>query len=258
MDNERVPAPPRRPETTSPTHAFTQGNSGTIQTNPFNPNLPHATARFDSDNLGPSVALSSTSSELKLDLNDTSSLQPLRTNSDHLAAQPIQSSVRLPEPSAGRRDNKTNNNDNDEKFTNGHTGIDWIVPKEPAVRDDFISNLNHIELETQGGGLTLGERLQPTLDNAIVERDKYSLKAKWTGYTLNAAIGVQVLLGALTTGLSGIAVSGGRSVNTFLIPSARVSNILPCLVFHLLKTASATTALGSSLEHFNGKSLAAQ
>ena len=67
-----------------------------------------------------------------------------------------------------------------------------------------------------GGGHTVGERLQPTLDIAIIEKDKYSAKAKWTGYVLNAAIGMQVLLGSLTTGLSALAASGGRSVNFML------------------------------------------
>lgn len=56
----------------------------------------------------------------------------------------------------------------------------------------------------------MGERLQPTLDMAQIEREKYATKAKLTGYALNAAIGLQVLLGSLTTGLS--AVTTGRQV----------------------------------------------
>jgi hypothetical protein len=64
--------------------------------------------------------------------------------------------------------------------------------------------------------LTVGERLQPTLDAAIIEKEKSSANAKWTGYTLNAAIGMQVLLGSLTTGLSALAALGGRSVSIFL------------------------------------------
>jgi len=75
--------------------------------------------------------------------------------------------------------------------TGPHSGIDWIVPLEdkPVPRR------------------TVGERLQPTLDTAILEKEKYSAKAKLTGYAINAAIGLQVLLGSLITGLSA-ALSG--------------------------------------------------
>jgi hypothetical protein len=45
----------------------------------------------------------------------------------------------------------------------------------------------------------------------MIERDKYALKARLTGYTLNAAIGIQVLLGSLTTAIS--AAISGKSVN---------------------------------------------
>ena len=65
-----------------------------------------------------------------------------------------------------------------------------------------------------GRGLTVGERLQPTLDNAIIEKDKCASKARWSGIALNAAIGLQVLFGSLTTGLSALSVAGGPSVST--------------------------------------------
>ncbi|KAF8063224.1 hypothetical protein FPV67DRAFT_1505642 [Lyophyllum atratum] len=58
---------------------------------------------------------------------------------------------------------------------------------------------------------TFGERLAPTLATANVERNKYAMKAKMTGYTLNAAIGAQVLLGSLTTGLSATAITGRQA-----------------------------------------------
>ncbi|TFY75161.1 hypothetical protein EWM64_g8852 [Hericium alpestre] len=66
--------------------------------------------------------------------------------------------------------------------------MDWIVPK--ARRE-----------------LTVGERLQPTIDSAIKERDRAAFRAKMSGLALNIAIGLQVLLGALTTGL-GAALTG--------------------------------------------------
>jgi hypothetical protein len=45
---------------------------------------------------------------------------------------------------------------------------------------------------------TLGERLDPTLQTAIIEKDKYAFKAKLTEYVIN---GLQILFGTLTTGL---------------------------------------------------------
>jgi hypothetical protein len=116
-------------------------------------------------------------------------MQPLRSTVDN-HTQPI-----LPEPKSEERETKTNNE---------HNEVDWEVPQDE-----------------KGGGLTVGERLQPTLDNAIIEKNKYSSKAKWSGYALNLAIGLLVLLGSLTTGLSALSVSGGKS------------------------TAKATTALGA-------------
>jgi SMODS and SLOG-associating 2TM effector domain len=62
---------------------------------------------------------------------------------------------------------------------------------------------------------TVGERLQPTLDMAIIEKDKYAVKARMTGYALNTAIGLQVIIGSLITGLS--AVTTGKHVGSILI-----------------------------------------
>ena len=60
--------------------------------------------------------------------------------------------------------------------------------------------------------LTVRERTEPTLRLARAERDKYAARARMTGYSLNGAIGAQVVLGALTTGLS--AALSGRQVST--------------------------------------------
>ncbi|KAK0502366.1 hypothetical protein EDD18DRAFT_1065370 [Armillaria luteobubalina] len=70
---------------------------------------------------------------------------------------------------------------------------DWVRPvvEKPAPRLKSVA-----------------ERLGPTLDIAKTAKDKYALKARMTGYALNIAIGdcwmlgLQVLLGALTTALS--------------------------------------------------------
>ncbi|KAG6906785.1 hypothetical protein DXG01_012118 [Tephrocybe rancida] len=81
------------------------------------------------------------------------------------------------------------------------SGIDYIVPvDEKATREK-----------------TVGERLQPTLLTAISERDKHAFKAKMTGYALNIAIGVQVLLGALTTGLSAVTTGHQTSIMTAIL-----------------------------------------
>ena len=70
--------------------------------------------------------------------------------------------------------------------------------------------------------LSVRDRLQPTVDVAKTEKAKFESKAKMTGYALNVAIGLQVLLGSLTTGLSAVAASSGKqgstSVQSMLIP----------------------------------------
>jgi len=77
------------------------------------------------------------------------------------------------------------------------SGLDWIIP----VNDEEKVYTPRLR--------TVGERLQPTLDTAHQEKSKYERKATLTGYLLNLAIGLQVLLGALVTGLSA-AVSPSR------------------------------------------------
>ena len=123
------------PEVTSPAHTLGGDTFGTIQPDP-NPsrNVLRTTARprIDPSDLGgPSAeaALSSTSSER---FNDTSSLQPLRSNNDHLAPPTQQPSVRPPELYTGRRETKKNNGNE----------IDWIVPTEEKVSIVLILNLN--------------------------------------------------------------------------------------------------------------------
>jgi hypothetical protein len=49
---------------------------------------------------------------------------------------------------------------------------------------------------------TVGARLKPTLKIARREKKKYERRAKWNGMFLNIALGLQLLLGALVTGLS--------------------------------------------------------
>jgi hypothetical protein len=115
MDTDRIPA-----EITPPVRAFLGEDT---QLDPSHRNVLRTTHRIDSGNLGPSAALSSTSSE---NFHDTSSLQPLRNNDDRFP-QPIpQSAVHQPELNTERKINSE---------------IDWIVPKEEKVSSVLILNL---------------------------------------------------------------------------------------------------------------------
>lgn len=55
---------------------------------------------------------------------------------------------------------------------------------------------------------SIQDRLSKTIESAASERNKYAARASATGLALNIAIGLQVLLGSLTTGLSAVATRG--------------------------------------------------
>ncbi|KAF4583919.1 hypothetical protein EYR40_002417 [Pleurotus pulmonarius] len=84
------------------------------------------------------------------------------------------------------------------RMNSRRSGIDWIVPVEERK-------------ELPPRPKSLGERLQKTIDHANIECDKYATRAKVTAYALNIAIGMQVLLGALTTAVS--AATSGRNTS---------------------------------------------
>jgi hypothetical protein len=129
-------------------------------------------------------------------LDTEASLHLPKNNNNDNPAQPTTSSIRFPDSVFGRRETRTSNNNN--RFS------DMLTRKEKGDDPSF-------DWKENGGKRTVGERLQFTLTTAIAERKRYAAKAKWTGYALNVAIGLQVLLGSLTTGLSAFAVSGGTS-----------------------------------------------
>jgi len=141
-----------------------------------------------------SLSLSNPRTTVKIDTNNWVPFHDSSSSEKEFIQSPLP--VHLPESNAEKRETHST--------TRIQTGVDWIVPTTEV-----------------GVSHTVGERLQPTLDVAIIEKNKYTAKAKWTGLVLNIAIGLQVLLGSLTTGLSAQAVSGGKS------------------------TAAATTALGA-------------
>ncbi|KAG1898492.1 uncharacterized protein F5891DRAFT_1190876 [Suillus fuscotomentosus] len=87
------------------------------------------------------------------------------------------------------------------------SGLGWIVP-----------------VEEKPHRRTIEERLRPTIRNAESERERYAIKAKMTGWALNVAIGLQVLLGALTTGLS--AALSGKQISVVVSVLGGMSTIV--------------------------------
>ncbi|KAF8836854.1 hypothetical protein BDN67DRAFT_957416 [Paxillus ammoniavirescens] len=73
---------------------------------------------------------------------------------------------------------------------------------------------------------TVGERLQPTIDAAVIEKAKYEKKATMTGYALNIAIGAQVLLGAMTTAIGATGKQTAVAVSSLGGMSTMVASFL--------------------------------
>ncbi|KAH7910795.1 hypothetical protein BJ138DRAFT_67436 [Hygrophoropsis aurantiaca] len=82
--------------------------------------------------------------------------------------------------------------------------LDYLVP---AVEEKIPSHPER----------NITERLEPTIKNAEKERDMFAKRAMMTGYALNVAIGLQVVLGALTTGLSAATTGRQTSIMTAIL-----------------------------------------
>ncbi|KDQ12876.1 hypothetical protein BOTBODRAFT_176020 [Botryobasidium botryosum FD-172 SS1] len=89
------------------------------------------------------------------------------------------------------------------------------------------------------------ERLLPTLEVARNERTKAQRKAMLTGWALNIAIGLQVVIGSLITGLS--AVTSGRSTSIMV----SVLGALSTMVASFLARARGTNEPERSKAHGN-------
>jgi len=89
------------------------------------------------------------------------------------------------------------------------------------------------------------ERLLPTLEVARNERTKAQRKAMLTGWALNIAIGLQVVIGSLITGLS--AVTSGRSTSIMV----SVLGALSAMVASFLARARGTNEPERSKAHGN-------
>jgi SMODS and SLOG-associating 2TM effector domain len=117
----------------------------------------------------------------------------------------------------------------DSRISGGpRSGIDWIVPVGDKVSAFTIPSAPHMtDFSFPQSPLrrTVGERLQPTLDTAIAEKNKYIVKARMAGYALNAAIGLQVIMGSLITGLSAVTTGKHASRALTMIPSLTYPNL---------------------------------
>lgn len=115
-------------------------------------------------------------------------------------------------------------------------GSDWVAPAT----------------ETDMRRLTVSERLGPTIADAKKACLKYKARARMTGLILNIAIGIQVLLGSITTGFSAAATSGTRSTAI----QTTVFGIMSTMVASYLARTRGTNEPESSiarvkdLEHF--------
>jgi len=72
----------------------------------------------------------------------------------------------------------------------------------------------------ESGPKTVQQRIQKTVDNAQRELTKYTRKAQMTGYSLNVAIGLQVVISALITGLSAVTTGRHTSIMTSILGGA--------------------------------------
>ncbi|OJT09252.1 hypothetical protein TRAPUB_14327 [Trametes pubescens] len=101
--------------------------------------------------------------------------------------------------------------------------IDYVVPTMPVAGAGFNGHRRRQSMAMSAGTATIGgertveERMQPTLEAAIEERDKAALKAKAHAWALNCAIGAQVVLGALTTGVAAATTGRQTSIATSIL-----------------------------------------
>ncbi|CDO68541.1 hypothetical protein BN946_scf184998.g38 [Trametes cinnabarina] len=104
--------------------------------------------------------------------------------------------------------------------------IDHVVPTLPATT--HIGGVNgharrasmaasQATLTTMNLDKKVEDRLRPTLEAAEAERDRVALKAKAHAWALNVAIGAQVVLGALTTGVAAATSGHQTSIATSVL-----------------------------------------
>ncbi|KAI0739620.1 hypothetical protein C8Q80DRAFT_1274678 [Daedaleopsis nitida] len=112
------------------------------------------------------------------------------------------------------------------------SNLDWIVPNTTARRatadGSTFTGLGHAPtrrsvVPSHAGTLvsnlekSVGERIEPTLAAARLEKARADTRAKLHGWALNAAIGAQVMLGALTTGVAAATTGRQTSIATSIL-----------------------------------------
>ncbi|KAI9455705.1 hypothetical protein BJY52DRAFT_1279315 [Lactarius psammicola] len=83
-------------------------------------------------------------------------------------------------------------------------------PSESEPQDVLVPRVTSLRQNIDYSPGSVGARLHPTLDEAVKVRDSASLQAKWITYSINIAIALQVVLGALTTAL-GASLTGNST-----------------------------------------------
>ncbi|KAJ7074680.1 hypothetical protein C8F01DRAFT_1274211 [Mycena amicta] len=114
--------------------------------------------------------------------------------------------------------------------------LDWIVPVTEPKREPRPKNIE--------------ERLRPTIEAAKAELAQCKKKALLTGYALNIAIGLQVVFGALTTGLS--AALSGHHVSLMTAVLGGMSTVVATYLARVRGTnePEVSIARGKDLEGF--------
>jgi len=80
--------------------------------------------------------------------------------------------------------------------------VSGVYTGQSAARRSTIDYLVPVEQQT------VSQRLEATLKHARSEREKFNLRANGAKWSINVASGVQVFLGALTTGLAAMRLDG--------------------------------------------------
>ncbi|KAI9435137.1 hypothetical protein H4582DRAFT_705977 [Lactarius indigo] len=96
----------------------------------------------------------------------------------------------------------------------------------------------------------VGARLDPTFKEASKVRDSASFQAKWTVYSINTAIALQVLLGALTTALG--ASLHGNSIRISVAILGSLSTLVASYLARIRGSSEPESSLlrEQALDHF--------
>ncbi|KAL4244780.1 hypothetical protein ABKN59_009388 [Abortiporus biennis] len=103
---------------------------------------------------------------------------------------------------------------------NGNGNANHGIPEEDHGKSQAVDWIVPLNGERAGPVLrekTVEERLEPTLNHAREELSKHMSTARNTGMILNIAIGAQVILGALTTGIAAATTGKHTQIATSIL-----------------------------------------